>query len=145
MVLVSSSDTKLHSRLIGKYDVRCVERKPRAIPTKELIRIGTLTSPTDELLDLTGEEIQSALRFDDEHGCKRSDGNPSSLAIRHVRSRLKALMLIYLPAYRNESNQRMNYGLTNEEIVGFAISFPKDQEAVPVEYWVNPVYMEQDQ
>ena len=53
-------------------------------------------------------------------------------------------MLIYLPEYKNEDDPRMNYGLFNEEIVGFAISFPKNENAIPVEYWVNPVYVEQD-
>lgn len=144
VVIVSNSDTKVHHCMVGKYNIRCVERQPRKYPSRELVSIGTLTSPADEFLDLTDDEKLAALKFDKDHDCKRSDGNPSSLAIRHARPKSKALMLIYLPEYKNEDDPHMNYGLFNEEIVGFAISFPKDENAIPVEYWVNPVYVELD-
>ena len=144
VVIVSNSDTKVHHCMVGKYNIRCVERQPRKYPSRELVSIGTLTSPADEFLDLTDDEKLAALKFDKDHDCKRSGGNPSSLAIRHARPKSKALMLIYLPEYKNEDDPHMNYGLFNEEIVGFAISFPKDENAIPVEYWVNPVYVEQD-
>jgi hypothetical protein len=143
VVLVSNSETKAHQCEIGEYLVNCVERKPRVNPTGEIISIGTLTSPSDEFLDLTAEEINRALTFDKENNCERSDGNPSSLAIRTVRPKTRALMLIYLPAYRDEKDSAKNYGLKNEEIVGLAISFPRNENAIPVDYWVNPVYLEE--
>jgi hypothetical protein len=143
VVLVSNSENKINQCEIGEYRVNCAERKPRANPSGEVISIGTLTSPSDEFLDLTADEMDDALKFDEENNCMRSDGNPSSLAIRAVRPKTRALMLIYLPAYRDVKDPAKNYGLENEEAVGFAISFPRNDNAIPVDYWVNPVYLEE--
>jgi len=143
VVIVSNADIKVRECKVGKYIVSCSERKPRKLPTRELVSIGTLTSPADEFLDLTKEEFEAALTYDKDNNSARADGGPSSLAIRHVRNKSRALILIYLPAYMSESNPCMNYGhIANEEVVGYAISFPRDKDATPVEYLVNPVYME---
>jgi hypothetical protein len=143
VVIVSNSDKKVHRCNIGKYNIGCAERKPRPYPSNEYVSIGTLTSPADESLDLTEEENEIAYKFDQDNHCARSDGNLSSKAIRHARSKSRALLLIYLPVFEDENNPQLNYGLLNEELVGFAVSFPKDKEATPVEYWVNPIYKEQ--
>ncbi len=143
VVLVSNSENKVHQCRVGECLISCSERKPRGNPSGEVISIGTLTSPSDESLDLTAEERGEALAFDEANNCKRSDGNPSSLAIRTVRPKTRALMLIYLPAFRDERDPLKDYGLENEEVVGFAISFPRNENAIPVDYWVNPVYLEE--
>ena len=143
VAIVSNSENKVHQCQIEGYLINCSERKPRGNPSAEVISIGTLTSPADEFLDLTAEEIARALAFDDANNCKRSDGNPSSLAIRTVRPKTRALMLVYLPAFRDDKDTLRNYGLVNQEIVGFAISFPRNEDAIPVDYWVNPVYLEE--
>ncbi len=143
VVLVSNSENRIHECTVGEYTVRCVERKPRGNPSPEIISIGTLTSPSDEFLDLTDQEMEIARQFDSDNDRVRADGNPSSLAIRDVRPKTRALLLIYLPAYRDGGVPERDYGLTGSEIVGFAISFPKNEKAVPVSYWVNPVYLEE--
>jgi hypothetical protein len=143
VALVSNSENRVHRCQVGGCLVNCSERKPRGNPSGELISIGTLTSPSDESLDLTPGEVARALALDEENDRRRSDGNPSSLAIRTVRPKTRALMLVYLPAFRDDKDPLKNYGLANEEVVGFAISFPRNEDAIPVDYWVNPVYLEE--
>ncbi len=131
-----------HKYQMGKYIIGCVRRTPlEVLPDK--ISIGTLTSPADELLDLSTEEIERALEFDRSRGKQRSDGLPTSLAIRVVRPKTRGLILIYLPACKDIDNTKNNYGLTGQEVVGFAVSFPFSDTAVPIEYWAGPVYMEE--
>lgn len=130
-----------HKYQLGQYNIGCVRRTPLEVLTDK-ISIGTLTSPADEFLDLSVEEIQKALEFDLTRGKQRSDKSPTSLAIRHVRPKTRALLLVYMPACLDKDNPRNNYGLSGKEVVGFAISFPFSDTAVPIEYWVGPVYME---
>lgn len=140
VVIVSTSDNKIHQCKIDKYEINCVKRKPDKIPTYDCISIKGVTSPSDEWLDLEKDELIRAYKYDEEHDSKRADGNPSSEAIRHARDKTKALLLIYLPAYIDSSNPQKNYGLANEEIVGLAVSFPHDSESIPVAYTVNSIY-----
>lgn len=131
-----------HQYQLGKYTIGCSRRTPDII-TADKIAIGTLTSPADEALDLTTDEIERALEFDKSRGKQRSDGLPTSLAIRHVRPESRGLLLIYLPACKDQDNAANNYGLEGQEVVGFAISFPYSNTAVPIEYLAGPVYMEE--
>tara|TARA_B100000315_G_scaffold117012_1_gene107288 strand:- start:3132 stop:5936 length:2805 start_codon:yes stop_codon:yes gene_type:complete len=127
----------------GNFEIGCVRRTPlEVLPDK--ISIGTLTNPADEMLDLTSTEIKRALEFDKIREKQRSDGLPTSIAIRHVRPKTRGLMLIYIPACMNPENPIENYGLSGEEVVGFAISFPFSDTAEPIEYWAGPVYMEEN-
>jgi hypothetical protein len=125
---------------IGDYEIGCNLRKPLdVVPDK--ISIGTLTSPADELLDLTEDELSLALDKDIEWNKQRAGGLPSSLAIRHVRPITRGLLLIYLP-YCDEPPGK-TYGLAGNEVVGFAISFPVSDTAVPVEYLIVPEHQEE--
>ncbi|MDQ7838568.1 MAG: Z1 domain-containing protein [Thermodesulfobacteriota bacterium] len=131
-----------HKYHLGKYTIGCVRRTPLEV-LSDKISIGTLTSPADELLDLSTPEIERASEFDRSRGKQRSDRLPTSLAIRAVRPKTRGLILIYLPACKDIDNPKNNYGLTDQEVVGFAISFPFSDTAVPIEYWAGPVYMEE--
>ncbi|MDP6909547.1 MAG: hypothetical protein QF371_08575, partial [Flavobacteriales bacterium] len=132
-----------HTYEHGNLKIGCVERVPlEVLPDK--ISIGTLTSPADEMLDLSGPEIARALDFDQNRGKESDDGLPTSIAIRHVRPKTRGLMLIYMPAWVNPENPTKNYGLRGEEVVGFAISFPFSDTAEPIEYLAGPVLMEEE-
>ena len=145
VVIVSNTEKKsIHKYKDGDIVISCVERHPQKVPTPGKISIGTLTSPVDETLDMDEDEYKQTLIFDEINNCQRSDGTPSSKAIRHIRPNTRALMLIYMPAYVDNEDNKNNYGLEGNEIVGFAISFPESKTAVPVDYWVNPVYLEQN-
>jgi len=141
VVIVSTplSESKNICR-IGDYKIGCNLRKPLDV-SPDKISIGTLTSPADELLDLTADEISLALEKDIEWKKQRADGLPSSLAIRHVRPITRGLLLIYLP-YCDEPPGK-TYGLAGNEVVGFAISFPVSDTAVPVEYLIVPEHQEE--
>ncbi|MHB8160259.1 MAG: Z1 domain-containing protein [Thermoleophilia bacterium] len=141
VVLVSSSQAN-HRLSVGGLDVGCVTRKPLVVE-KEKISIGTLISPSDELIDLTDEELAQARAFDRLHSKKIIGENeiPKGATIRNQRPITRGLILIYICV--NEAEDHMAYGLRNgEEVVGFATSFPASESAEPVEYVVNPVYRE---
>jgi len=144
IVIVSKPlDDADHTYEPGNLIIGCVERVPLEVSPRK-ISIGTLTNPSDEMLDLDGPEIASALEFDQNREKQRPDGIPTSIAIRHVRPRTRGLMLIYMPAYINSVNSTHNYGLEGKEVVGFAISFPFSDTAVPIEYWAGPVFNEEE-
>jgi hypothetical protein len=143
VVLVSNTPgDAVHEYDVAGFKIGCVRRNPD-VASADKITIGTLTSPSDEWLDLSTEEYEAALHFDRENGKQRADGTPSSIAIRHVRPKTRGLILIYLPAFRDQPGGGKSYGLAGEEVVGFAISFPFSDTSRPVEYWAGPVYMEE--
>jgi len=51
-------------------------------------------------------------------------------------------LIVYLLTGEDNGN---SYGGEGNEIVGFAVSFPRSDTAEPIEYWVNPVYQEEEQ
>jgi hypothetical protein len=110
------------------------------------ITIGRLVSPPDEVLDMSEEEIEAAREFDRKERDREldEDGRPSGIAIRHVRPKERGLMLIYLP-WGVDDSTGIEYGGTGSEVVGYALSFPRSDTAVPIEYWVNPVYAEEEE
>lgn len=142
VIVSNTSQDAQHFYRIGEYEIGCVRRTPLEVQTDK-VSIGALTNPADELLDLSAEEIESALKFDVSRKKQRSDGLPSSLSIRDVRPKTRALLLIYLPACNDIVNPRNTYGLEGKEVIGFAISFPVSDTAEPIEYLVGPVYMEE--
>jgi len=125
---------------IKDYEIGCNTRSPHDV-SPDKISIGTLTSPADEFLDFTSDEINQALEKDIEWNKKRADGLPTSLAVRHVRPKTRGLLLIYFPCC-DETPQK-TYGLAGNEVVGFAISFPVSDTAVPIEYLVVPEHQEE--
>lgn len=141
-VVIVSNNLKnaVHKYMVGKYTVGCVYRKPDRVEA-DRISIGTLTSPADEALDLTSEETEKALEFDRQRGKEPVDNLPTSLAIRWSRPETRGLILIYLPAC---DDPKTSYGMKEGEVVGFAVSFPTSENALPIEYWASPVYMEEN-
>lgn len=134
VVIVSNlREHTFHSLSIEGYRVPCVQRKP-IICSEDKISIGALTSPADLILDMTQEEMQEARQ---KHGAA---GGNLSRWIRRSRPHTRGLMLIYLPAH---AGREKGYGLTGEEIVGCALSFPESPTAEPVEYVVNSVFAEE--
>jgi len=126
---------------VGGYEIGCVSRKANRIEG-DVISIGTLINPTDYLLGLTDEEKKEA-RKDPLWGDRKI---PPSREIRNIVRRIlpkeRGLLLIYLP---HSDIQGKSYGGKGEEVVGFGISFPDSDTAVPIKYWVNPdVYSNDD-
>lgn len=133
VVIVSNATRAPHSfDLRDNIRVGCTNRVSRMVDGNK-ISIGVLTSPVDEVLDLDEDEYERAKAFE-----TNSKGLPTPLAIREIRPKERGLLLIYMPAY----NQGKSYGLKGEEVVGFAVSFPTSNTAVPVDYWASPVYEE---
>nr|HID58985.1 endonuclease [Desulfobacterales bacterium] len=129
---------------IGGYSIGCVIRKINT-PMNGSFSIGRLVSPSDELLDLTDEEIEQARQFDRQMGKDVGDTDkPSGPAIRAKRPPERGLLLIYLPHGKDDRTGR-EYGGPGEEVVGFAISFPMSDTAVPIQYVVNPVYVQEEE
>ncbi|KKN39014.1 hypothetical protein LCGC14_0747660 [marine sediment metagenome] len=130
-----------HTVNIGSYTFGCVSRK--AIRTAgDIISLGTLINPTDDLLDLTDKERKRAV----DDGLWGDKKTPPSRNIRTIvkkyRPKERGLLLIYLPHSQIEGKA---YGGKGEEVVGFGISFPESDTAVPIQYMVNPeVYSDDD-
>lgn len=141
VVLVSNQEAQRKIR-IANFEIGCVKRKPLKL-MNEKISIRRLVSPTDEMLDLTEGEIMSARRYDRNvlHRDTGINDKPSNEAIRYSRPKERGLLLIYIPYNDNEPSD--SYG-NNIPVVGFAISFPESDTAVPIEYWVNPIYLDED-
>ena len=131
------SDSKPTVNISG-YNVGCVYRNANNI-RGDIISIGTLISPTDDLLDFTDDEIKIA-KGDVLWGDKKTP--PVRTIVRKYRPNDRGLLLIYLP-YSDAPGK--SYGGKGEEVVGFGISFPESDTAVPIRYWVNPeVYSNDD-
>ena len=140
VVLVSNPESEgTHEVTLGRLKVRCVHRSANQPVTGQKITIGVLTNPSDEMLDLNDEERASAWS----HSKKPiQEGKlPSGAAIRNARPSERGLLLIYLPESHDSTD---SYGLSGNEIVGFAISFPGSDTAEPVEYLVNSIYAEKE-
>ena len=142
-VVIVSNEMKhsMHTyNLLNKYTIGCVKRTAE-IMAHDKISIGALTSPTDEFIDLTQDEYDSAVEFDKERDKVKADGTPTSIAIRHVRPKERGLMLIYMPCCVEP--EPLKYGLAGKEVVGLAISFPSSDTTQPIRYWANPVCAEE--
>jgi len=127
---------------IAGYELRCNTRKANSI-SNEKISIQRLVSPADEVLDLSEDELVRARQFDRARGKDISDNeNPWGIAIRHVRPKDRGLLLIYFLSGHDDAGNE--YGVAGQETIGFAISFPHSTTAEPIEYWVNPIYQDEE-
>jgi hypothetical protein len=127
---------------VADYSVRCVRRVPNTKVTDDKISIGVLTRPADEALDLSKEELDDA-RTKTKRPLKPG-GLPSGPAIREARPPERGLLLIYFPQWKPEwDGGKGAYGSPGKEVVGFAVSFPGSDKAVPIEYVANSVYAEE--
>jgi hypothetical protein len=104
------------------------------------ITIKRLVSRTDEHLDLSVEEMEKANQF------YESNENIKTLeiAVRHIRPEKRGLLLIYIIQGEDKTTNE-KYGTTGKEVVGFAISFPTSENAIPIKYVVNTVWMDEDE
>ena len=118
-------------------EIGCVTRNALDV-TDNKISIRRLLSPADQLLDLTDVELQDARRIDglDIEGKQI----PRPETIRRVRPAWRGLMLIYICHGRKDDRR---YGIRGEEIIGYGLSFPSSSSAIPTEFIVNPVYVDQ--
>jgi len=142
--VASDSNAQAHSVRIGEYDVRCVTRNALKV-SGDKISIRRIVSPADESLDLSKDEISRARDIHRGRPNRRTSDSdlPSGPDIRQARPKERGLLLIYLLSGEDEAGNP--YGGDGREIVGFAVSFPRSMTAEPIEYWVNPVYQEEEE
>ena len=142
-VVIVSNQKRDYMVNIGKYSIAAQKRKALLPITSEKISIKRLVSPADETLDLTEEEMARARSI-----CGTEVGvRPSGKAIRAARPIERGLILIYLPwgAYTDVNGIVLGeYGTNGNPVIGLAVSFPDSNSAVPIEYWVNPIYQAEE-
>jgi hypothetical protein len=141
VALLSSSDASqfftIASKTVGLINRKFVENANRKCSIQRLV------SPRDETLDLTKSEYEAALARTREHWAEyrgryrrqEPPDLPSGAWIRHVRPPERGLLLVY---------SLDTLGAKPAPLMGFAISFPRSETAVAVEYMVNNVYWEQE-
>lgn len=133
---------------VGPFSVGRIQRADLT-PNSSDFTIKRLVSPTDELIDLTEEEIREAraetLKLFEAGLLKTKDGNPplgvSGLAVRRKRSAERGVLLVYPITPKTEVENG-----ASETHTGFAISFPHSArgESSAVDYVANAVYLEVD-
>jgi hypothetical protein len=137
----SASD---HTRMIGGREVGLIQRAHQE-PDKAY-RIRRLVSPADELVDLTQERKDRALRETqaawhvNPGRSKRKEPPelPSGPMIRRQRDPRSGLLLIY-PLDPAEISQP-----DSPAIMGVAVSFPRSPSATTIEYVVTRTYFDQE-
>lgn len=143
VVLVSNTTAKsVHRTEVAGYEVGSVQRTPLRKIDEGSISIGTITSPNDELIDLTDDDI-AALK--ERYKLSETDDEKFASFVRQERSSDTGILLLYLPANRKvvSADKSLNtYGLENDEVLGFAVCFPGSNTASPIEYVVNSVFEE---
>lgn len=149
--LVSWSVVLASSGLAGAQDLsgRLGERALGAIDRQyfgediaDRYTIRRLVSPTDEALDLTGDEWDRALERTianwtvDKRKNKSPDPPtvPSGRGIRSARPKARGLLLLYPLDGRSARTPDA------EPVIGMAISFPESDTAKSIEYTVNNVF-----
>ncbi len=116
------SNTKskaVHFAKVAGLDVGSVQRTPLRTNETDRISIGTLTSPDDEYLDMTEDEImQIREKFRTEKESGELAGEKFAAFVRQERSSETGLLLVYLPANENvkSADGILNqYGLADNE------------------------------
>ena len=130
---------------LGPVTVGLTKRENQEHDNPQLYVIKRLVSPTDESLDLTEAERARALRLTQQWwqanpGRSRRTTpptQPSGLAIRHTRPEERGLLLLY--ALKPSDDERFSV-----PPIGFAISFPRSENARPIDYVVNNTYLQQE-
>ena len=108
VVLVSKAKAA-HNVTIAGYEVGCVTRRPIMDIEQDKISIGTLVSPSDELLDMTEEELKQARDFESKNfgNALTAHDLPKGTTIRNHRPKARALLLIYLPSFSTSQPQKL--------------------------------------
>jgi hypothetical protein len=134
VALVASGRTREPFSFAG-YEGTLTERTASSHPESSKFTIGRLVSPVDETIDLSRTQQDEALRLTIEAWNRKKEPKgalpetPSGASLRRVRSPDKGLLLLY-PVHRAPSAT---------PLMGFALSFPADNDAPPVEYAENTV------
>lgn len=127
-------------REIGGYDIPLTKRENRAPGQRGKYTIGRLVSPSDEALDLSREQQEAALQatiraWDLKKPPKKDQpSTPSGPFIRRQRDPGRGLLLIY----------PIDAGDGTPPLMGFAVSFPWDDNAREIEYAENSVKQLED-
>lgn len=151
VALVSSSDKESLEAPIGNYTVNCFRREASeptsAFPDK--VTMKRLITPRHETLDLTKSEYDVALadtlvaydKLKAEMPAKAPKDAPTfpgPKQIRAVRPKTRGLLLLY-PL----DPKPLGHATLEPPLIGFALSFPKNESAAEVEYKVNKRYEEE--
>ena len=137
VVIVSKSGDEPNVK-IGDYNIVLGMREAKI--SNNSITIKRLVSKADELLDLSDEEAIKANQFYNSNENIKTE----QIAARYIRPAKRGLLLIYIIQGKDKKTHE-EYGAKGEEIVGFAISFPTSENAIPIEYVVNTVWMDEDE
>lgn len=143
VALVSTAEGTPHT--LAGHSIGLVKRGRHDIERKsDKYRIRRLVNPTDEGLDLTTDQLKTALD-QTQVAWKKDPGRskrttppdtPSGLMMRKVRSPETGLLLIY--PLDTETTE------TAVPLVGFAFSFPYTDQAETVTYRVTNLYWQQE-
>lgn len=148
VALISNSLAPADRRYIAEWQIGLIKRSSvdGALTVGDPYRIRRLLSPTDEAIDITDEEWMrmsiGRTVGEEEHPLEvngRRDRSPSGPAIRAARDPRRGLLLLY-PLHAVEAGLEE----TDPPVIGFAISFPKSERVVELEYVVNSTYWDQE-
>jgi len=138
-VVIVSSAKPIHSFNLGGLNIGCAERAANDEISENKISIQRLLSPEDEAIDLLEKEKLEARKIDELSAISKKRFRPAT--IREVRNPKRGLLLIYFPAGQFHGEK---YGFEGKEVVGYGLSFPSSDNAIPIEYLVNPVGAEEE-
>lgn len=145
VALISNSDSKATPWTISGQQIGLIFRGDKTPDDTSLYMLNksNILSPQDEQLDLSNDQIASALKKNIDAwslGNTRSENEPkrpSGPFIRNERLPQNGLLLIY-PL----DHSRFDKSFTSVPIIGFAISFPESTRGKfsAIEYQVNTTY-----
>jgi hypothetical protein len=138
--------------MVGLTKRSILEGLESKVTTDGTYSIRRILSPSDEWSDFTDDEVEF-LVAESIDAWKRGDGGktepkvPSGRIVRHHRAPQKGLLVLYPlePVTPEQVDKAAERGvtLTDQPILGFAVSFPDSERAEKVEYTANRVYLEE--
>ncbi|MHA1735941.1 MAG: Z1 domain-containing protein [Candidatus Thorarchaeota archaeon] len=130
---------------IGDTELGCLDRRGLTREGDSLT-IKRLVSPSDEWIDFSAEEKARARANWAEMRCSKGEeppevsALPSGPAIRAARPKERGLLLIYPICHDGDGE---HYGMEDgQEVLGFAVSFPRSDTTKQATYVVNSVYQD---
>ena len=135
--LISKSKGKIVPYSLGGLDIGLAERtrcEKRSDIGRYSLKNGRLISENHELLDLSTEEFNYALKeYQDNSPATKKSSKPSGIYIRRTRPPERGLLLLYL----------IESKVKNHPFLGYAVSFPDSTKAKEIEYTVTTKYWRQ--
>jgi len=172
VLIASPGENPRSSTTIGSREVRHSERrmptqrgadrefgisKPTDAAWTKLVHEGlytvkTVLSPSDELVDLSTEQVRSALSdtltaWEKDGMRSKKPSIPSGVHIRKARPAKNGLLMIYIidspvGAYQDQFlSIKTKVEITKDPLVGFAVSFPSIEGAPAEDYVVTKTFM----